>query len=420
MRNIVKAMLLATVGLMPIAAHADDTTTINWALWDWDATAYYQPLIDAFEAKYPDIKVEHTDLGSSDYTTMLMTQLSGGGSDLDVVQVKDIPSYANMVRTNSLLPLGDDIKSAGIDTAAYGGLIEALTVDGNIYALPFRSDVWILYYNKDLFDAAGVDYPTNDMTWSEFADKARALSSGFGANKTYGALFHTWRSTVELPCIMDGQHTLDGGSYDFLKPCYDMVLGLQNDQAVPSYASLKTTNTHYSGPFYNGTVAMLPMGSWFIGTQIAKVQSGESLAKNWGIARYPHMDGVEAGTTAATITSIGVAANSKHQDAALKFANFVAGPEGAKVMAETGTLPAISSDEVLAAIAAKDGFPQDDTSKGALKTVKSYLEMPVNLKAADIEVVLNRAHDSIMTDNISVEDGLKEMNDGVQQVLNKN
>lgn len=419
MKSAIKLALLATVGLMPFAAHAEDPVTINWALWDWDATAYYQPVIDAFEAKYPDIKVEHTDLGSTDYTTMLMTQLSGGGSGLDVVQIKDTPSYANMVRTNSLLSLNDDIKDAGIDAAAYGGLIEALTVDGNVYGLPFRSDVWIVYYNKDIFDAAGVDYPTNDMTWDQFSETAKAVSSGFGANKNYGALFHTWRSTVELPCIMDGEHTLDGGSYDFLKPCYDMVLDLQEEQAVPTYASLKTSGTHYSGPFFNGTIGMMPMGSWFIGTQIQKVADGESLAKNWGVARYPHMEGVEAGTTAATITAIGVSANSNHKDAALKFVNFLAGPEGAKVIASTGTLPALTTDEVVSEITAKDGFPQDETSLGALKTVKSYLEMPVNPKAADIEVILNRAHDLIMTDNISVDDGLAEMNEGVQQVLNQ-
>ena len=419
MKNLLKLTLLATVGLMPLAAQAQEKTTINWALWDWDATAYYQPIIDAFEAKYPDITVEHTDLGSADFSTMLMTQLSGGGSDLDVVQVKDIPGYTNLVKANLLAPLNDDIAENGIDTKAYGGLIEALTVDGNVYALPFRSDVWILYYNKDLFDEAGVEYPTNDMTWDEFAEKARALTSGFGANKTYGGLFHTWRSTVQLPCIMDGEHTLDGGSYEFLQSCYERVLSLQEDGAVPSYAQLKTSGTHYSGPFYNGAVAMLPMGSWFIGTQIQKVQSGESLSTNWGIARYPHMEGVEAGTTAATVTSIGVAANSENKDAAMKFANFIAGPEGAKVIAETGTFPALMTDEVLATITSKDGFPTDETSKGALKTLQSYLEMPVNLKAADIEVVLNRAHDNIMTDNISVEDGLTNMDEGVQQELGK-
>ena len=411
--------LLAATALAPFAAQAQDTVTLKWALWDWDKTPYYQPLIEAYEAAHPNVKIENVDLGSTDYQTMLMTQLSGGGSDLDVVTVKDTPGYANMIRANTILDLTQDMKDAGLDPAAYGGVIEELTVDGKIYALPFRSDVWILYYNKDLFDAAGVDYPTNDMTWDQFAEKAEALSSGMGMNKIDGALIHVWRSAVQLPCILDGKHTLDGGDYEFLKPCYERVLKLQEDRAIPSYATLKTSGTHYSGPFFNGTVAMLPMGSWFVATQINKVKSGESLSKNWGIAKFPHIEGVEPGTSAATITALAVSANSKHQEQALDFVNFVAGPEGAKVVASTGTLPAMMSPEALETIISKDGFPQDDTSRDALTTVKRYLEMPVNLLASDIEVVLNRAHDAIMTDNIAIEDGLKQMDEDVQKILTK-
>ncbi|WP_316863131.1 sugar ABC transporter substrate-binding protein [uncultured Cohaesibacter sp.] len=419
MNRIAKAALFLTAGLMPFAAQAADQVTINWALWDWDATAYYQPVIDAFEAKYPDIKVDHTDLGSSDYSTMLMTQLSGGGSDLDVVQIKDIPGYANLIKSNSLLDLSSYIKEAGINTDDFGGLIEELTVDSGLYGLPFRSDVWILYYNKALFDKAGHAYPTNDMTWDDYAKIAREMTSGMGANKVYGAHFHTWRSTVQMPCILDGKYSLDGGEYDFLKVCYDRVLGLQNDKAIRSYAALKTSSTHYSGPFYNGEIAMMHMGSWFIGTQIAKVESGESLAKDWGIASFPHPEGVKPGTTAATITSVGVSANSKHKEAALKFVDFISSAEGAKAIASTGTLPAMKTDDVLSIITSKEGFPQDETSKAALKTVKGYLEMPVNLKAAKMEVILNRAHDAIMTDNISIEEGIKEMNEGVQAIINE-
>ncbi|MBP1852919.1 ABC transporter substrate-binding protein [Rhizobium halophytocola] len=419
MRNILSSALLATVSLTAFSAHADDKVTLNWALWDWAATAYYQPLIDAFEAKHPNVKITYTDLGSADYSTMAMTQLAGGSGDLDIVTIKDAPGYANMVNAKTLLPLNDDIEDTGIDKAAYGGLIDELTVEDKVYALPFRSDIWITYYNKDLFDAAGVEYPTNDMTLAQFDEKARKLASGFGANKVYGALFHTWRSAVEMPCIVDGKHTLIDGSYEFLKPCYDRVLALQEEGVVPSYASLKTSNTHYSGPFYNGTVAMMPMGSWFVATQIKKVQSGESLSKNWGIAAFAHPEGVAAGSTAAVVTALSVNANSAHKKEALDFVNFVSGPEGAAVVAGTGTLPALKTDAVLSTITSTEGFPQDETSLNALKSTKAYLELPVSPKSADIEVVLNRAHDAIMTNNISVEDGLKQMDQDVQAILKK-
>jgi multiple sugar transport system substrate-binding protein len=409
-------MALAATTAGSAFAQSGDAVTLKWALWDWDKVAYYKPLIEAYQAKHPNVKFEPVDLGSQDYQQMISTQLTGGSKDIDIVTVKDVPGYANLVRAGSISDLSGFMKEQKVDPAPFGGLIEELTIDGKIYALPFRSDFWVVYYNKDIFDKAGVTYPTNDMTWAQFDQIATKLAGGMGANKTYGALLHTWRSTVQLPGILDGKYTLVDGEYAFLKPWYERALALQKEGAIPSYASLKTSNTHYSALFFNGTIGMLPMGTWFIGTQIAKVKSGESKSKNWGIVKFPHPDGVAAGTTAAQIAGLAVNANSDHKQAALDFIKFASGPDGAKIVADTGTIPAQRTDDVGAKIAALPGFPQDEASKAALKAGKSFLEMAVNPNAAKIEVVLNRAHDSIMTDNISIDDGLKEMADGVKAI----
>jgi len=393
-----------------------DAVTLKWALWDWDKVAYYKPLIEAYQARHPNVKFEAVDLGSQDYQQMIATQLAGGSKDIDIVTVKDVPNYANLVRAGTIEDLSPFMAKEKIDPADFGGLADELRIDGKIYALPFRSDFWVVYYNKDIFDKAGVAYPTNDTTYSQFDAIARKLTGGMGVNKIYGALFHTWRSTVELPGILDGQHTLAGPDYAFLKPWYERALALQKDGVVPSYASLKTSNTHYSALFFNGTIGMLPMGTWFIGTQIAKVNTGESKSKNWGIVKFPHPDGVAAGTTAAQISALAVNANSAHKDAVRDFIKFVTGPEGASIIAATGTIPTVRTPEVVARIASLPGFPQDAASKDALQAGKSFLEMAVSPGAAKIEVVLNRAHDSIMTDNISIDDGLKEMTEGVKAI----
>ncbi|MGF9564410.1 sugar ABC transporter substrate-binding protein [Neorhizobium sp. JUb45] len=397
-------------------AQSGDAVTLRWALWDWDKVAYYKPLIEAYQAKNPNVKFEHIDLGSQDYQQMIATQLAGGSKDIDIVTVKDVPNYTNLIRAGSIMDLSSFMTEQKIDKASFGGLAEEMTVDGKIYSLPFRSDFWVVYYNKDIFDKAGVPYPTNDMTWAQFDETATKLAGGMGVNKTYGALFHTWRSTVQLAGILDGKNTLAGPDYAFLKPWYERALKLQEDSIVPSYATLKTSNTHYSGPFFNGTIGMLPMGTWFVGTQIAKVKSGESKSKNWGIVKFPHPDGVVAGTTAAQISGLSVNSNSGHKEAVLDFIKFVTSAEGASIIASTGTIPTVRTPEVTAKIASLDGFPQDETSKGALEPGKSYLEMAVTPNAARIEVILNRAHDSIMTDNISIDDGLKEMADGVKAI----
>ena len=389
-----------------------DEVTLKWAVWDINLTTYYQPLIDAYVADHPNVKIEMVDLGSSDYQNALITQLTGN-ADLDVVCVKDIPGYANLVKGGYL----SDLSGAGIDSTLYGGTIEQITVDGKFYALPFRSDHWVVYYNKDLFDAANVDYPTNDMTIEEYDALARKVTSGTGADKVYGSHFHTWRSAPSLFAVLDGQHTVVDGNYDFMKSTYEWVLAEQNDGICQDYGTLKATQTHYSGVFFNQQCAMMNMGSWFIPTQIEKVKSGESAAVNWGIVKYPHPAGVAAGTTLGTITSVAVNSASAKQEAALDFVKFVGGEQGAEIIAKTGTFPAIKSDAVLDELAKMDGFPTDEASKEALSTTQVYLEMPMHDKAADIEGVLNEAHDGIMTGAMTIDEGIQKMNTEVSALL---
>jgi multiple sugar transport system substrate-binding protein len=393
-------------------------TTVKWAIWDYDLTVYYKPLIEAYEAKNSQVKIETVDLGSADYMTVLGTQLSGG-ADLDVLCIKDIPGYANLVKQNRLEPLNGFIAANGIDAALFNGVTEQIAVNGEVYALPFRSDFWLIFYNKDLFDAAGLPYPLNDMTLDEYDTLARRLTRGSGANKIYGAHYHTWRSAVQLFGILDGKNTIVDGAYDFLIPHYERVIKEQNDGVVQAYAALKTSGTHYSGAFFNSQIAMLNMGTWFIATQIEKVKTGESLSANWGLVKYPHPAGVDAGTTLGTITSIAVNRNSKNREAALDFMKFVSGPQGAAILAKLGTIPAIMNQEVIDAITSIPGFPPDNASREALRVYKTYLEMPMHDKSADIEIILNEAHDSIMTGNSSIAQGIREMNDRVGKVLGK-
>ena len=388
-----------------------------WALWDKDKTAYYQPLLDAYKKDHPNVEIEMKDLGSTDYQTALGTQLAGGDSGIDIVTVKDIPGYAAMTNAGQLEDLTQFIKDNGIDTSKYGGTTEQITVDGKLYALPFRSDFWIVYYNKDLFDKAKVAYPTNDMTLTQYDALARKMTSGSGNKKVYGAHYHTWRSAVQLFGILDGKNTIISKDYTFLKPYYDLILKEQDDGICMSYATLKTSNTHYSGVFENNSVAMMNMGSWFIATVMEDIKKGNSEAKNWGIVKYPHPEGVQPGTTLGTITSLAVASASKNKEASLDFVKFVCGEEGAAVIAKTGTIPAIKNDQVVDTISSMDGFPTDSNSKEALKTVKTYLEMPMNPKSAEIETALNDAHDAIMTKSVSVDEGLKKMAEDVTPLI---
>ncbi len=398
---------------------ADGKTTLKWSVWDISSTTYYQPLIDAFEKAHPDVKIEMVDLGSTDYQTVLATELTGSGSDFDVVTVKDVPGYMTLVNKGVLEPLDSYIQSSNVDLTQYKGLTDQIKVDEKLYELPFRNDFWVLFYNKDLFDKAGVAYPTNDMTFEQYDALARSLAVETPGQEVYGAHYHTWRSAVQLFGVLDGKNTILDGKYEFLKPYYEMVLKEQEDGICQDYATLKTSGLHYSGAFAQGNVAMMNMGTWFISTLMEKIRTGEYTdVTNWGIAKYPHAEGVEPGSTLATITSLAIPSNAPHKDLAWEFINFASGKEGAEILASTGTIPAVMNNTVADLVSSADGFPKDDTtSTDALNTAKLYLEMPVNEKSSEIETVLNEAHDAIMTGSMSVDDGIAEMNEKIGAIL---
>ena len=157
-----------------------EITTLKWALWDWNAIYYYQPLIDEFEKQNPGVKIEAVDLGSggtSDYVTNLATELSGNGTDFDIATIQSVPQYTTLVEKGVLAPLNDYIAKDGVDTSLYGGLVEQITIDGQVYELPFRSDFWMLYYNPALFEKKGVEPPSNDMTWEQYDAAAPVYSA---------------------------------------------------------------------------------------------------------------------------------------------------------------------------------------------------------------------------------------------------
>ena len=410
------------------AAAADESSadgekiTLKWAIWDQDTTPYWQALKDEYEKKNSNVTIEMVDLGSQDYMTVLATELSGSGSDFDLVTIKDVPGYATLVQKNTLEPLNSYIESAGIDLSQYGGVTDQVTVDGELYELPFRNDFWVVFYNKDIFDAAGVDYPTNDMTFEEYDALARKVASdGFG-EQVYGSHYHTWRSAVQLFGVLDGKHSILDGNYDYFKPYYDMVLSQEDDGICRDFVTLKSEGLHYSAAFSNGDTAMLNMGSWFIGTLISNIASGEydaNLCGNWGMVKYPHAEGVPAGSTLGTITGISVTSASSHKDEAWDFVNFVSGAEGALVMAETGNFPAIMTSEALDVITSLEGFPTDDASKEALNVSNLYLEVPYAENVSEVNNVLDTYHTAIMNRETTVDEGIASMNEEVGKILNK-
>ena len=389
--------------------------TIKVSTWDATVNAGDTNIIAAFEAAHPNIKVELMDIPSADYTTKLSVMLNGG-SELDAFWIKDADTTKELANKGQLADLTEYIERDGVDLSAYNGLAENFNFDGKQYAMPIRTDYYVMFYNKDIFDEAGVEYPSNDWTWTDFENMAAELTSGEGANKIYGAYLHTWQACVESWGIQDGKHTIMDYStgYDFFKPYYEMALRMQDAGSIQDYGELKSGNIHYSGPFPQGTVAMLPMGTYFMATMIEKVSSGESTV-NWGVATLPHPDDVEAGWTVGSTTPMAVNAASEKQEAAWEFVKFATGEGGAAEYAKVGYIPALSSDSTFETLAAVEGMPEGVAE--ALQTKNIALDRPIADKVADVNQMLGEEHSLIMLGELSVDDGLAEMAERAAEIL---
>lgn len=382
------------------------------SVWDNETTPQFKAVTDAFMKEHPDVEVELVDTQADEYDNKLTVMLSAGDADPDVIFVKNAEMQASMKSKNQILNLDEYIKKDGIDFEIYNGAAEELKIDGSNYTMPFRKDWYVLYYNKDLFDKAGVPYPSDDMTWSEYEKLARKMTSGEGNSKVYGSHLHTWMGLVANWALQDGKNTLMSEDYTFLKPYYEQALSMQNDGIIQSYANLKTGSIHYTSVFEQQQCAMLPMGTWFIGTLIADKEAG-NFDFNWGVTRIPHPEGVEAGSTVGSVTPIAINAKTDNADLAWEYVKFVSGEKGAEALADVGILPAVESEKVSEKLENMEGFPEDGAV--ALTTNGFVFDRPLDEKMPAVRKVIEEEHDLIMIGEEDVDTGIKNMNDRAKE-----
>jgi multiple sugar transport system substrate-binding protein len=416
----ITATMFAGCGKKDDAKSNSSTTqkdvTLKFAVWDYAKTPEYKEIIDAFQAENPHIKVEALDIPATGYNEKLTIMLASGDTT-DVIGLKDMPSYSNYSAKKQIISLNDYIEKDKVDLKAYQGITDNIKVDNNIYGLPYRSDYWMLYYNKDIFDKAKVAYPTNDMTWTQFRETAKKLTSGSGNSQVYGAYVHTWKSAVIDQAVADGKGTLTDGKYEFLKEAYNVFLPMQNDdKSIMPLGTAKSSSANYTGQFETAKAAMLPMGTWFTGTLLTDKKAGKHNV-NWGVATLPHFDGAKAGSTFGNVTPIAINAASKNKDEAWKFVKFMGSEKAATILAKRGVMPAFRNEAVMNAYNSVEGLPTG--TKDALKTSNVALEFPPNINGAAIDKILQEEHELIMINKNTVDAGIASMNKRVQEVLNK-
>ncbi len=403
---LLAAMMLLSLLAVPALAEDQVLTVVTW---DATTTPYLIAQKEAFEASHPGVTIEYVDVASQDYAVKATTMLEGGDTS-DVFMIKEIDNLINWQAQGFAAPMD----TTGFDMSGFVGTEKNYAVDGVQYAIPFRSDFWVLFYNKDLFDAAGVEYPTNDMTWDQYAELAKKMTDK--DKGIYGTHYHTRLSAVANWAVCDGVNTLADGNYDDLLYFYKLYQDLEDNGACMSYADLKAAGLHYSAAFANGNIAMLPMGYWYVSTLIGYNKDG-TCSFNWGIVAVPHADDVAAGSSFGNLTGAMINAKSEKKDLAWEYASWLGGEEGAKATASVGARPAWVSEEVAGAMSSVEGFPADENSKAALLPAAVAMEWPVAEKVADIKTIVNEEHSMIMAREITPEEGIEEMNERVAELF---
>lgn len=392
--------------------------TITLAGWDFAKTPEFQTLADAYTAEHPDVTVELKEYpAGNDYDTALTADLAAGSAP-DVFIVKNLKNYWTFKEGGTLLDVSD--VAAELDPAT-GGL-EGMDVEGATYAVPYRQDSWVLFYNKDLFEQAGVTAPDGSWTWEDYEKAAADVTAGLKAagSSATGTYQHGWQSTVQGFALAQSGAELDGGDYSFLADYYERALAMQDAGSQPTYATVTTNKLAYQAQFGTQQAAMVPMGSWFIATLVAQQKSGEANPFEWGIAPIPQADASTAGTDNTPVTfgdpttmGINAAIDEEKIATAKDFLKFAAGPEGAAALAGIGITPALIDDTVTEKIFSLEGVPTDDLSKFAFSTHETLPENPVGAGTAAIQTILGETHTAIMSGSTPVKDALAEAEERV-------
>ncbi|GAA2180468.1 extracellular solute-binding protein [Brooklawnia cerclae] len=403
---------------------SEATGTLTLAGWSLASTPEFQTLADAFNATDPKYKVEVKEYqDGNNYDTQMVADLAAGTAP-DIYVQKNLKNFYTYQDGEQLLDVSDVATELSDET---GGL-DAYEVDGKTWAIPYRQDAWVIFYNKDLFAKAGVAEPDGTWTWDDYVTAAEQLTAALGADGAQGAYQHSWQSVVQgFALAQTPGADLLSGDFSYLTPYYERSLALADAGAMPDYGTVTTNKLTYQAQFGKQKAALLPMGTWYIATLIAQQASGDADAFEWGIAPAPQYDESTTGTdnvpvTFADPTGLGInpALDEDKVQTAKDFLAFAAGPDGAKAMAGIGITPALTSDDVVDTFFATDGAPTDELSKFAFSTHEVKPENPVSEHTAAIQNLLNETHSAILSKSVTVDEGIADAEQRAQdEVLNK-
>ncbi len=376
-------LLLLLVGVLTGCGGAkeDENITIKYALWDSTQAPIYRELADEFEKQNPGIKVEIELTPFQQYWTKLEAATTGGQMP-DVIWMS-AANFEKYAINGMLLPLNENIESAGIDMANYvEGTTKLYQMDGKQYGMPKDVDSIAMWYNKELFDKAGLEYPTNDWTWKDMKDAATKIQATLDG--VYGVVLPLNDSQSSYYNVIPQN---DGFviSEDKKKSGYGdpntieaiaMIKDLIDSKASPSYTTVVENKANEM--FQSGQVAMLYDGAW----RGVEFSQNEKLNKKVGVVTMPKIKNKK---TVVHGLGLVIGKTTKNPEEAWKFIEFLSTKEAHEKVAKSGiVIPAYIEAQPLWA----EAYTNIDVS-AYVEALKENTPYPASLdtsKWAQVEV----------------------------------
>lgn len=330
---LVIALLATMLGAIP--AFAEAPTTITFMGWEASALETESVLngIKMFEEKNPDIKVEYTPINGT-YSEKLLTMIAGDAApDTFFMGTGD---YRNFQIKGVLMDLTDRFNEEYTLDEFIPSSIAVMQIDGRIYGVSSCTVSPAIYYNADIFDAAGVEYPPKDpakaWTWEQFVENCQKLTkvAEDGTVETFG-VYGTENADPRMALYYAA-----GGTYynddlteaavdnDIFRKVMADILALRDEYKVAPQASLLMEQgaSGMSGAqmLQTGKIAMLLDGSW-------AMQELASLGFRVGVGCLPKVNGAEVASTLGQAHVHSAWTKTKHPDEAWRFLSFLSSAE---------------------------------------------------------------------------------------------
>ncbi|MBR0398739.1 MAG: sugar ABC transporter substrate-binding protein [Eubacterium sp.] len=389
---LVCMMLMSVFGALALA---DDKVVLQFYLWN-DEEPYIKDVVSQYNASQDKVEIVMNVIPSNDYDDKLKVLLAGG-SDIDIYDIRGMAQVVTFAETENLLNLDEYIKNSGLVMENYGEMLDLSYVDGSMYALPARSTCWVLFYNADLFDKAGLPYP-GQLTWDEYGDLAVQLKEKTGVN---GGFWVPW--IYPFASVQAGKW-VDDADTSYLQKSLELLNRFYNvDKSHMSYAEMTATSADYIEEFESGAAAMLPNGEWCVQMLMEDEAEGECDI-NWQIAPMPVCDGVEPGATWGQFQYMGINSKTAHPDEAFDFLKYLCGAEGSAIYSQHGMIHAYAGEEALAAY--KETVGKDCVS--VFFDAKKVCEQPNHSGYAEVLAAFNEQAQLYLLGEKSIEDTMAD------------